>query len=100
MSVELELKIWTECLEMSCLIVEKKIEELVFGVVDFFRRQGKGTYFGVPQFCLSTLRDRWKIQIPKTRTHIINIKAKRNYRHIYRKKNNESTCLCFTYHSI
>ena len=40
MSVELELKIWTECLEMSCLIVEKKIEELVFGVVDFFRRQG------------------------------------------------------------
>ena len=45
MSVELELKIWTECLEMSCLIVEKKIEELVFGVVDFFRRQGKGIFW-------------------------------------------------------
>ena len=50
MSVELELKIWTECLEMSCLIVEKKIEELVFGVVDFFGRQGKGTIFAIPQF--------------------------------------------------
>ena len=55
MSVELELKIWTECLEMSCLIVEKKIEELVFGVVDFFRRQGKGTYFGITTI-LSTLK--------------------------------------------
>ena len=66
MSVELELKIWTECLEMSCLIVEKKIEELVFGVVDFFGRQGKGTIFAIPQF----FSRHWgKIQIPKTRTH-------------------------------
>ena len=98
MSVELELKIWTECLEMSCLIVEKKIEELVFGVVDFFGRQGKGTIFAIPQF----FSRHWgKNQIQHEQNHQnINIKAKRNYRHIYRKKNNESTCLCFTYHSI
>ena len=56
MSVELELKIWTECLEMSCLIVEKKIEELVFGVVDFFRRQGKGHILTYHNFSLDTER--------------------------------------------
>ena len=64
MSVELELKIWTECLEMSCLIVEKKIEELVFGVVDFFRRQGKGHILAYHN-SLDTER---KFTIPKTRT--------------------------------